>query len=654
MLLPLLALALAAASPAGTVPASGGALRVAADPPALLLGRDSGAELRVAAPPEVEELTLTASAGRIEGVHRLPQGGFAARYRPPADRVPQVALVAAVARTARGLADGWLAIPLSGQGDAKVRGQPGATISLRIGDAVFGPTVAGDDGLAVIPVIVPPGVREAHHGFRPIDLHVPETPLLHAVVDRTTLKADRVEVVRVLAYVVAPHGAARRGDVPVFEPSRGAVAAVPREPGAYEATWTLPPGPAGEERLVVRLPGSVASRAVLRIEAAAGAPATVAVAFDREALVAGEAEAVRVTARALDGAGNPVSAPLELAADAGTVDGVRVGETGRTEALLHVAPAFGRRHEVTVTARLAATGISGARALPLRPGTPAALRIEPAAALLRADGESGGRVSVVAVDRFENPVRVEAPVAEARAGRVEGVAPDGDGAWAIAYRTPVLGARAEERLRVSAAGLTGEAGWVLLPPRARVSLLAGAGVATDVRGRFAAGGLRVAAEVPARWPGALGSLPEGTSASWRLELDGAGWTAEHLAPAAGAPDPRVAQDVSSRAAFLLGGATLQRDFARGPQLWAALTAGVMLASAEPDGGSRETGGAPAARVGLGAGWPLRLGTPFLEASFLAAGSSPVGAFATVGLAAGVKLDLGGASWRRSSSSTTSR
>jgi hypothetical protein len=654
MLLPLLALALAAASSqAGTVPASGGALRVTADPPALLLGRDAGAELRVAAPPEVEELTFTASAGRIEGVRRLPQGGFAARYRPPADRVPQVALVAAVARTARGLADGWLAIPLSGQGDARVRAQPGTTISLRIGDAMFGPTVAGEDGLAVIPVIVPPGVREAHHGFRPIDLHVPETPLLHAVADRTALQADRVEVVRVLAYVVAPHGAARRGDVPVFEPSRGAVAAVPREPGAYEAAWTLPPGPAGEERLVVRLPGSAASRTVLRVEAAAGAPATVAVAFDREALVAGEAEAVRVTARALDGAGNPVPASLEVAADAGTVDGVRVGDAGRTEALLHVAPAFAGRHEVTVTARLAATGISGARALPLRPGRPVALRVEPAAALLRADGQSGGRVSVLAVDRFENPVPVDAPVAEAQAGRVESVAPDGDGAWAIAYRTPALGARAEERLRVSAGGLTGEAGWLLLPPRAPLSLLVAGGVAADVRGRFASGGLRLAAELPASWPRALGSLPDATTASWRLEVDGAAWSRDG-GEGGGAPRDPPRGDVSARAGLLLGGVALQHEVAHGPQLWASLTAGAILASAEPDGGSSDTGAAPAARLGVGAGLPLRLGTPFLEASFLAAGSSPVGAFAAVGLAAGVKLDLGGAAWRRSSSSTTSR
>jgi len=252
-------------------PAGGGALRMVADPPRLGFAYEE-AELRVAAPDAIEELSFTASAGHVEGIRRLAGGGFVARYRPPPERVPQVALVAVTARTARGLEDGWIAIPLSGEGSARVRGEPGSEITLRIGDQSFGPQRVGPDGIAVVPVVVPPGVREGYQGFRPIDLNVPETPLLHAVQDRTSVLADREETVRIVAYLVAPHGAARSGELPVLEPSRGTVTMAEREAGAFAVTWTLPPGPPGEERLAIHVPGAPASRAVLHVEAEAVVP----------------------------------------------------------------------------------------------------------------------------------------------------------------------------------------------------------------------------------------------------------------------------------------------------------------------------------------------------------------------------------------------
>ena len=263
-------------------PGAGGALAIGAIPAQLVLGSDASAELRIAAPPAVDELSVTASAGKIEGLRRLPGGGFAARYRPPPERYPQVAILAAVGRAGAGALDGWLALPLAGQGDARVPGEPGSDVSLRIGGRSFGPGRVGTDGIAIIPVVVPPGVRQAHRGFTPVDLHVPETSLVHVVADRQVLQADRAETVRVFAYVVAPHGAAWKGDPPVVEVTRGTLALQPREPGAYVGTWTLPPGPAGEERAAVRLEGLPASRALLRVTVLPGPPAAVALALDSD------------------------------------------------------------------------------------------------------------------------------------------------------------------------------------------------------------------------------------------------------------------------------------------------------------------------------------------------------------------------------------
>jgi hypothetical protein len=629
------------------VPASGGALRVAADPPRLLLGSDAGAELRIAVPPEVEELTVSASVGKVEGLRRQPGGGFTARYRPPAERFPQVAIVAAVGRGSSGLADGWIAIPLSGQGDARVRGDPGADVSLRIGDRTFGPQRAGADGVAVIPVVVPPGVGEGHQGFSPVDLRVPESTLVHAVLERSAFQADRREEIRFLAYVVAPHGAARKGDVPVVEPSRGTVAVAPREPGAFEGVWTLPPGPAGEDRLVVRLPGLPASRAVLKAQGSAGAPATIAVAFDRPALLAGDEDGATVTARVLDAAGNPAPAPLELEADAGTLAQAEEVGPGAVAARLRLPERFGGRQAVVVSARASTVGISGSRALPLQPGPAGSAVFSPDRGVVLADGRAEKLFTLAVRDRFENPVPGRPTLSAAR-GSVLAVDSAGPGSWRVRYRPRAVTARTEERLVAEVGGARGEAELLLVPPGRGASVLAAVGVALAPSGSRAGPRLGLAGELP--WPAAV-RLPRDLSAAWRLELEGVILGRERRVGRG--PAERTVGD-GDGALALLAGAAVRRELRRGPELWGSFTAGVLLGTAKDDLGRTERGAAPALRLGLGAGLPIGHATPFLEAAVLGAVHTPFGGLVALQLSAGIRMDLGGKSWRGSSSSTTSR
>jgi hypothetical protein len=603
----LLVLAAVAAAPgearAHDDPASGGAIKITADPPRLLLGRDAGAELRVTVPAGVQDVQLTASVGRIDEVRRLPEGGFAARYRPSGERVPQVAILAAVGRTANGAEDGWLAIPLSGQGDAKVRAAPGTHIELRIGERTFGPRKARADGVAVIPIVVPPGVREAHHGFRPIDLRIPETPLVHAVLDRSVVFADRQERVRVFAYGVAPHGAARRGDAPIFEPSRGTVAQAAREPGVVTGVWTLPPGRAGEERLVVRLPSSPATRAVLRLEAVAGLPAIVAVSFDRDALVARATEEAAVTARALDAGGNVVPAAITLSADGGTLDELREREPGTMEARLRVASFEGRR-EVRVTASLPGAGISGSRALPLRPGEPALARFDDPDGVLRSNGRRVARLRLSVADRYGNAVEAT-PAVTAERGKVLAVSASGAGAWDVSYVGPVVAGPTSERLVASVGPVKANAHRVLLPPDARWALAPTAGVALDLRGRFrgARSGVAVERAADARIRAVDADV------AWRGE-------AELVAAGEGA------------ALALLAGGSAARALAPTLVLRGSASGGAIVA----DGGV-----APAGRLALGAGLMRGRIEPFVEAALLLAGRGAPGAFAAVGVSAGIRL-----------------
>lgn len=588
-------------------PGSGGALRIVADPPRLVLVGDAGAELRVAAPPEVEEVSLTASAGKIEGLKRLPGGGFVAHYRPPAQRVPQVAIVAAVARSARGVEDGWLAIPLSGRGTAKVRGAPGSQVTLRVGDRTFGPELADREGVATIPLIVPPGIREAHQGFRPIDLHIPETSLLHAVAERVGVHADREQKVRVVAYVVAPHGAARRGDAPVFEPSRGSVSVSEREAGAYVASWTLPPGPAGEERLVVRLPSAPASRSVVRVEAAPGPPALVAVAIDRAELVAG-GEAATVTARTLDAAGNPVPGTLALEVRDGVLADVTPGRPGEVVARL-TAGARLQGSEAVVTASAPALGISGARAVPLRPAAPAAGRFE-ARGLVRGDGVQETTLRVAFADRFGNPVSA-APEVTAEHGRIVAVSAAGPGAHDVRYVPPAVERPVEDTLVAQVGPVRATAAPLVAPPAPALRVEASAGSAVDVRGRFVRAGAGVALERPADVDLAL---DRGLEAALRVEAGGSG----------GGSQPGLAT--------LLAGPSLRRARPAGAVWSASATAGLARSG---------DGIGPAWRLAVSAGLPRTGAEPFLELSLSGARPGGSGSYAAVGLSVGVRLGVEG-------------
>jgi cytochrome c5 len=625
-IVPALLLALAA-GPAAVraepdVPGSGGALTIAADPPRLVLGRDAGADLRISAPPEVTELAVTASAGRVDGIRRLPAGGFAARYHAPSERHPQVAVLAAVARAGAASLDGWLAVPLAGQGDARVRGTPGADVSLRIGDRSFGPARVGADGVAVLPVVVPPGVREGHQGFTAVDLRVPETTCVHGALDRTAVAADRPETVRFYAYVIAPHGAARGGEAPRVEPTRGTVALRAREPGAFEGTWTLPPGPAGEERLTIRLEGFPASRVALRLNANPGPPAAVAVAFDRPALVAGRGNEVVVTARAIDAAGNPTAAAVVLTADAGTLTQEDSGP-GAVRGVLRLGPDFEGRSRVVVRGRVPSSGAAGEAALPLQPGPPARVAFTPEVAYAFGDGRSEAVLSLAVHDAHGNPVSGPPKVA-AGSGPAPRIAPGEPGTWAVRVRGDAVDDVTRVPLQVDADGARGEAELWLVPARSRqLAFLGAAGVLVPTGGGQTGAQLLLGAELPMPELVALG--PARTLAL-RVELAATNRTRSE-----------AGEKLDATTGAILVGPVLKGLFPGG-RWFASGTVGLLVGSGERVGGASDTGVAPALRLGVGLSVPVRRASPFLEAAVLGAGSTPAGAFTAFTISVGIRLD----------------
>src|SRR5437763_721589 len=160
------------------------ALALSVDPSLMRLGSDARAAVRVQA--DAKPATA-ASVGTIEGLHRARDGIWEAQYVPPDDAIPQVAILTAAA----GGEVAWLAIPLWAEGDAVVKTRPRGRISVDIGSQTFGPVVADARGDADVPVVVPPGVYEAHHGKRVISLHAPRSRSIHVAFGYATLPADR-------------------------------------------------------------------------------------------------------------------------------------------------------------------------------------------------------------------------------------------------------------------------------------------------------------------------------------------------------------------------------------------------------------------------------------------------------------------------------
>ncbi|HET6440184.1 MAG TPA: hypothetical protein VFG59_19125 [Anaeromyxobacter sp.] len=603
-------------------PGAGGALVISADPPRLVLGRDPGAELRIAAPAEVQELSVTASVGKVEGVRRMPGGGFAARYKAPAERFPQVAIVAAVGRGAAGPLDGWVAVPLAGQGDARVRGEPGSEVSLRIGDQSFGPERVGVDGVAVIPVVVPPGVREGHRGFESVELKVPDTALIHAAAERSTVLADRAETLRFFVYVVAPHGAARRDEPPVLEATRGAVTLKPREPGAYQGTWTLPSGPPGEERLTVRLEGYAASRAVIRVAVVPGPPATVALALDRTTLRAGEGGEIQIAARALDGAGNPTPSPVMVSVDAGLLEQDNV-EPGAVRARLRIDPRFFGKDQVTVRARAAATGVTAVQPVSLISAGASRAVLSPARILARADGRAEVVLRLSLWDRFGNPAN-GAPAVGATVGptpRLELLQP---GEWALHYRGDPVAVPTPARVSAELGAASASSDLLLLPaPSAQTAFLASAGALALLSAHSFGGQFLAAVELP---------LPEviplraDQALGFRLELMGLGASREVAA----------GREAGWGAALLAG--PVLKGLLPGARWFASSTLGVMVGEAHPPDRSARGGAALAARLALGVAMPVGRSAPYLELGFLGAGRTPMGAFGALTLSLGARFD----------------
>ena len=216
-----------------------------ATPDALVLGRDQGSDLVVRAP-GAARVVITASVGLVSEVASR-DGVFTARYTPPALNAPSVALLLAVVD---GAALAWLSLPLSGSDSLPLETRPQTTVAVEIAGKTFGPVTADRKGNASVPVIVPPGTREAtlhltdrlgNRADRPLDLEPPPFSRLRIAARQES--ASSAAPAEVEVFVVLSDGTPdRHAQVSVTSDRGEALPAQPIAPGVYLARVLAPPG----------------------------------------------------------------------------------------------------------------------------------------------------------------------------------------------------------------------------------------------------------------------------------------------------------------------------------------------------------------------------------------------------------------------------
>jgi hypothetical protein len=408
-------------------------------------------------------LRALATVGTLDPPTPIGPGHFTARYHPPADRFPQVALL--VVELGNGAARLHCAtrIALEGSTVFPFHTEGRAQVTMRVGDRQFGPVVADRQGHVEIPIDVPPGVRKAearavdHSGESretEVDLHLPAFPRVIVLAPAALEVGSFAEII---VSALDENGAPARGDKLTLAASAGL--AHPLGGAAGEARFLLEAPVhvgAGKVTLSAAAPGATPARAELAVPLHAAPPRRLAIAVNSKRLVVGDAQAVTVSISARDRFANPISAADVFVRVDGRPTPVMVTPAGL--ATLQVVPpaSYDGRESVVVDATLG--DVVATQSLHVTGGPPARIALDVAAGRMVADGRRGTEVRARAVDRNGTPTEVPGLSWETPAGRIRGVRVPRDGEYLAEYvpertrdpRRDTVSVMASETLRASA------------------------------------------------------------------------------------------------------------------------------------------------------------------------------------------------------------
>lgn len=426
---------IAAAGRVSATQSSSGSLALAG-PASLVLGSDATAYLSAAGarPP-----TFVVNVGTLSAPMRGGDGRWHATYTPPAQKFPQVAIVAAV--DGGGRVD-WLRIPLYGLGRVETRTKPRSQITLTVADATFGPFRTDASGVATTPVVAPPGVHSGtthtvdalgNAKDAPFDLGTPPFSRLTAACD-----GDRVHL-----FVVDGAGAAATAaEKLTLRASSGTLGEVTRiDDGHFVALWSA--GEGDEAEVSIGLEGESRSSAACSVRRSGEPAVAIALSVDRARFGAGSGPLVVTATLRSRGERPPRAIAVTLESGDGAVE-LLGSDGGTTRARWKLPDRFEGRATATLRAHTQDPPLAAELTVALVPGPVARIDIAPPGTLAGADR---ARLEVRAADAWGNPAPTDHLVAVAHGERVA-VEPAGSGRAAVSYVAPTRARASEDRVTV--------------------------------------------------------------------------------------------------------------------------------------------------------------------------------------------------------------
>ena len=459
--------------------------------PSLKLGVDKEVDvlIEVSGPDAARfaPLRALATVGTIDAPVPATPGHFTARYHPPADRFPHVALIMVELGAGAARLHCATRIALEGATLFPFHTSGGAAVTMRVGDRQFGPIVADGRGHVEIPIEVPPGVRKAEAravdksgGVRAteVDLQLPPFPRVLVLAPASVEVGTFTEVV---VGALDENGAPAPAGQLTLAASAGLAHPRGGTPGEARFLFEAPIHVgAGAVALTATAPGAVqrGGRAEVVIPLRAAPPSQLSISASDRWLVVGDPRPIVLSVSARDQFGNPASvADLFVRVD-GRPTAVVVTPAGL--ATFSVAPPakYDGRENLMVDATLGQ--VVASQPLHVTGGPPVRLTMQMAGGRIVADGRRGTQLRVQAVDKNGTPTSVSGLSWETPQGRIREVRVPRDGEYLAEYVPERTREPHRETITVMASEtLRADASFEVTPPPVRVIAGARTGLFTN-------------------------------------------------------------------------------------------------------------------------------------------------------------------------------
>ncbi len=391
------------------VPASARRIQVTASPDSLLLGRDDAATLTIdlsgtaAGDISKTQLAVTTTSGQVTNLTHLGDSRWSARYEPPKQQYPQLALITVSDQNDPSRTYGHARIRLIGKTPYPIAAAPNATVILSVSGRDFGPVMTDSAGKAKLPIEVPPGIGEitqittvgAETQRDLKKLKVPTSPRIALMALPAGVPADDRVTIPVRAVVSTATGAPDEQAYIQITATAGTVTEARHEgDGVYVADYRPPTGNATvRATLVASLPQEPGQASSADVSLAPVRPSGIALTPDPKKMAA-TAEGFHILAKVNGHSGTGLAGrDLRFTANGARLVGTVKDLKGGDYKAAFATKGKNLPADVSVAVSTPATGN------PLRE-----ILLIPARTRLPNDGLSSSMLTVMTLDEFGYPV----------------------------------------------------------------------------------------------------------------------------------------------------------------------------------------------------------------------------------------------------------